>query len=134
MPGERLGGLHDLERLDLRLAVPEESLSGLKAGVGASVRLSAEPGRVREGVVRSVGVQADAATRSVSVVVSIDGGARDVGEEQGAPLSAGQFAEAVLHVGEVEGALVVGRGEFTWQDGRAVVHVLEGGPGEGPVA
>lgn len=134
LPGETLGELHDLSELQLRLAVPEESLLGLKEGVGASVRLSAEPGRAREGVVRSVGVQADPATRSVSVVVAVGGGSRDAGEEQGAPLSAGQFAGAVLHVGAVEQAVVVGRGEFTWEDGRAVVHVLEGAPGEEPVA
>ncbi|MDE0891074.1 MAG: efflux RND transporter periplasmic adaptor subunit [Planctomycetota bacterium] len=134
VPGELLGELHDLEQLELRLAVPEESLLGLKEGVGASVRLSAEPGRVREGVVRSVGVQADQATRSVSVVVSLKGGSRDAGEEQGVPLSAGQYAGAVLHVGSVERAVVVGRGEFTWEDGQAVAHVLEGAPGEVPVA
>jgi hypothetical protein len=40
----------------------------------------------------------------------------------------------VLHVGTVEQAVVVGRGEFTWEDGGAVVHVLEGAPGEVPVA
>lgn len=133
-PGERLGELHDLSQLELRVAVPEERLAGLSEGGGASVRLSAEPGRAREGVVRSVGVQADAATRSVSVVVSIKGGARDVGEELGVPLAAGQFAKVVLQAGRVERALVIGRGEFTWRDGKAVVHVLEGAPGEVPVA
>jgi len=134
VPGEPLGELHDLSEMQLRVAVPEESLLGLEAGVGASVRLSAEPGRVREGVVQSVGVQADAATRSVPVVISMNGGSRDASEEQGVPLSAGQFATSVLHVGTVEGAVVIGRGEFTWEGGQAVVHVLEGAPGTEPVA
>ena len=78
-----MGELHDLDRLELRVAVPEERLGGLYEGVGASVRLSAEPGRAREGVVRSVGVQADVATRSVPVGGSVQGGASDVGEEDG---------------------------------------------------
>ena len=133
-PGERLGDLHDLEQLDLRVSVPEERLGGLSEGAGATVRLSADPGRAREGVVRSVGVQADVATRSVPVVVAVKGGARDVGEEESAPLAAGQFAKVVLRAGHVDRALVIGRGEFIWRDGKAIVHVLEGAPGELPVA
>lgn len=132
--GEQIGELHDLERLDLRVAVPEERLAGLVEGGEASVRLSAEPSRARQGLVRSVGVQADAATRSVPVVVSLEGGPRDAGEEEGPPLAAGQFAKVVLRAGRVERALVIGRGEFVWKDGKAIVHVLEGAPGEVPVA
>lgn len=133
-PGERLGDLHDLHELQVAVAVPEERLMGLSEGVGASVRLSAEPGRAREGVVRSVGVQADLATRSVPVVVSIQAGGRDVGGEEGVPLAAGQFAKVILQAGRVDRALVIGRGEFTWKDGEAVIHVLEGEPGDVPVA
>lgn len=132
--GEHVGELHDLESLELRVAVPEERLAGIVEGAGASVRLSAEPGRAREGVVRSIGVQADVATRSVPVVVSLAGGARDGGEEQSAPLAAGQFAKVVLQAGRVERGVVIGRGEFVWEDGKAVIHVLVGAPGEVPVA
>ncbi len=133
-PGAQLGELHDLEQLDLRVAVPEERLAGLSAGAEATVRLSAEPARARRGEVSSVGVQADAATRSVPVVVSLEGGARDGGEEGGPPLAAGQFAKVTLHAGEAERAIVIGRGEFVWKGGVAVVHVLEGAPGDVPVA
>jgi RND family efflux transporter MFP subunit len=132
--GAQVGELHDLESLDIRVAVPEERLGGLAGGGEASVRLSAEPSRARQGIVRSVGVQADAATRSVPVVVSLEGGPRDSGEEEGPPLAAGQFAKVVLRAGQVDRALVIGRGEFVWKDGKAVVHVLEGAPGEAPVA
>jgi RND family efflux transporter MFP subunit len=133
-PGEQFGELHDLESLDIRVAVPEERLGGLAEGGEASVRLSAEPSRARQGLVRSVGVQADAATRSVPVVVSLEGGTRDAGEEEGPPLAAGQFAKVVLRAGRVDRAIVIGRGEFVWKDGKAVVHVLEGAPGVTPVA
>ena len=121
--GLPLGELVDVATLHLSLQVFEDDLPGLVVGLPAAVTLPSRPGLELPGRVRAVGRVVDATTRSAAVEIEIQNG----GEPGEDALAAGQFAAARIAVRELEGALVVGRGEFVWDGDRPVAFVADGG-------
>ncbi len=129
-PGEPVAELLDIATLHLSLPVHELELVGIRVGLAVRVDLPSRPGLHLDGRVRAVGVEADLASRAVSVEVEVRNPAAGTAPEDGAssagdPLAAGQFARAVIELGVAEGALVVDRRHLRWDSDRAIAFVLE---------
>ena len=141
-PNVVIAELVDLQELQLVTRVAEIELEGLAEGCPAIVTTPALPLAATKGVVRSVGVDADPAARSVAVEIAVanvpgsDGEAAAAVGDGPAPrpaLVAGQFARAEIDVGVLQDVVTIERKELTWRDGRPLAYVLEHAD-QGPVA
>ena len=121
--------LVDLEELQLIARVAEIELEGLVEGRRAVVTAPSQPGREHVGRVRSVGVDADPAARSVAVEIAIANPsppARSESEPRPRPtLVAGQFARARIEVGTLAAVVTIARKELVWRDGRPQAYVFD---------
>lgn len=147
MPGQTLMQIVDLSQLWLQVAVPEQDLGWMEAGVRATVEVESRPGEPLSGRVEHVYDTLDPATRT--------GTARVVVPNPGRRLKPGMFAtatlfgapsearpvvpaEAVIHTGEEAVVIVaLGEGRFRPQpvvpgaEAGGLVQILEGlAPGE----
>lgn len=139
-PGAPVASLVDVSVLRARIPIAERELALLRPGQRATVSSSSRPGELFTGRIVGIGIEADPRLRSVPVEVELDplplevvssNGADGQGPAEPPPLRPGQLVEVRLAVREVEGALVIGRDEFLWKEGRAVAFVCESPEVEG---
>lgn len=104
----------DLNPVKVRVAVPESEIGDVKEGARAVVTIPSLEGRPFEGKVDTVGVAADAASRTYTVKIAVPNPDR--------LLRAGMVAEARIYGSTMANALTV-PGESIVRDARGVVHV-----------
>jgi membrane fusion protein, multidrug efflux system len=92
MPGTTLFAIADTRRLELKGTIPASDAGKVRAGQKVSLTLEAYPGRVIHGRVDRFDPVADAATRQLTVYVTVDNRDRE--------LVAGLFATGLIETGQ----------------------------------
>lgn len=122
-PGQVLGvgqpvmKLARLEEKEVVVAIPESRLEELSALPEVSIRLLAHPDKIYPGKVREIAPNADAATRTFAVRVSV--------LEAGPEVNLGMTANVFL-AGNATPAVLLPLSAVTQKDGQALVWVVEG--------
>ncbi len=71
-PATKIVTISDLDRLELRIAVPSASAATVRAGQTVTFSVDALPGRTFRSVLRVVGTQVDPATSTITAIADVD--------------------------------------------------------------
>ncbi len=124
----------DMDRVKIRLDIPEKYIPAVTAGQSADITVDAYPNRVFQGSVSSVSPVVDLATRTAAVEISADNGDH--------ALKSGMFARVKLAVRTRGAARVILKESvmgtepeayvYIVRDGRAVMRAVKLGIRQGP--
>ncbi len=118
-PGDTITTLDDTRIIKLDFQVPETVIATIKPGLIATARSAAYPGRVFEGVVRTIDSRIDPVTRSVAVRARVP-------NPEGL-LKPGMFLTVDLVVGVKPAAILAPEEAVLASPGGQYVFVVEGG-------
>jgi HlyD family secretion protein len=124
-PGEKIGEIPDLSRLEGRVFVLEADAVGLKAGLPARMSIEGRPGPEYEGTVDRVEPLAKPRARQ-SPVKYFETTLR-IARPDPAVMSPGQRVSAVILLESVPSVIAIPRGALFEKDGRRIVYRQEGG-------
>ena len=117
--GAPVAELISVEKLEIRLAVPEKYFAALRTGVKVSVTVDALPEEQFVGTVRAVVPRADVRSRTFPVLVRMD--------NKDHRLGAGMLARVELLLGDPQDkSLLVPKDALLSQDGEDILFVLDG--------
>ena len=122
-PGQRVFRLVDIDSLRLNLGVSQRDVPRLAAGAPVAVRCDALPGEVFRGRIRSISPEADPATRTFRVEVTL-------ANPPGHPLRDGLVVNATLVLDSRRDVISIPREAVLYRGGEGYVYVVTDGRAE----
>ncbi|MCX6137547.1 MAG: efflux RND transporter periplasmic adaptor subunit [Ignavibacteriales bacterium] len=120
-PGKAIANIVDMNRVKIRLSIPEEEIVRLRPGQKAVVRADADALKEISGIVYTVGTKSETQTgHSYPVEVAIDG-------TEGRSLKAGMFVRSVITVQTIQHALSISKEQLVPDAESPSVYVVENG-------
>ena len=120
-PGKEVANIIDISTMKVRLSIPEEQVSKLRAGQAVELRVDSHAGVVHRGTVHTVGAKSESPnghTYPVEVLVQ---------NSPGSLLRGGMFARVAVRTNSVKNVVVVDRNTLVELDGRTAVFVAKDG-------